>query len=85
MARRIAEFQERQQKQTEEADKTIRPGSRRSAGAMTRGSKKVEEHYPPRIAALKEKYEKDRRELDESYQQDQGDHPSSNTNRPGTN
>ena len=40
------------------------------------GIKKVEEHYPPRIAALKEKYEKDRRELDESYRQIKDDHPA---------
>ena len=31
-------------------------------------AKKIEDVYPARIAALKEKYEKDRKELDESYQ-----------------
>ncbi len=31
------------------------------------GLKKAEDDFPPRIAALKEKYEKDRREFDEAY------------------
>ena len=44
-----------------------RRGSSRSSVSRDEGLKKAEEHYPPRIAALKEKYEKDRRELDESY------------------
>ena len=46
-------------------------------------SKKVEDVYPARIAALKEKYEKDRKELDESYAH-QGDHPGAIQARPGT-
>ncbi len=69
MAAQFADFQARHQKQTAEAD-TKYPALleaikvRRDAGLQ-----KAEEHYPPRIAALKEKYENDRRELDESFRQ----------------
>ena len=69
MARRVAEFQSRQQKQTEEADKVYPAKLEEIRRRHDEGLKKAEDHYPPRIAALKEKYEKDRRELDESYQQ----------------
>ena len=60
-----------------------RPSSRQIQRRHDDGIKKVEDHYPPRIAALKEKYENDRRELDESYAR-----PRQTTqeqyNRPGT-
>ena len=61
-----AEFQSRHQKQTEEADKTFPARLDQIRVSRDEGLKKAEEHFPPRIAALKEKYEKDRRELDES-------------------
>ena len=61
-------FKSRHQKQTEEADQTFPGTARTNQGRRDEGLKKAEEHFPPRIAALKEKYEKDRRELDESYQ-----------------
>ena len=61
------EFQSRHQKQTEEADKTYPARLEQIRVRRDEGLKKAEEHFPPRIAALKEKYEKDRSELDESY------------------
>ena len=69
MARRVAEFQSRQQKHTEDADKVYPAKLEDIRRIHDEGMKKVEDKYPPRITALKEKYEKDRRQVDESYQQ----------------
>jgi DNA segregation ATPase FtsK/SpoIIIE, S-DNA-T family len=69
LGRRVAEFQDRQQKQIDEADQIYPAKLEDIRRRQDEGNKKVEAHYPPRIVALKEKYEKDRRELDESNQQ----------------
>ena len=82
MVRRIAEFQSRQEKQTAEADaaypvKLEEIRKRHDAGITT-----IEEHYPPRIAAQKEKYEKDRRHSMSRTRKPRRP-PSSSTTRPG--
>jgi len=69
MTQRFAEFQQRHQKQTGEADTTYPARLEEIRLRRDDGLKKAEEHYPPRIVALKDKYEKDRRELDDSYRQ----------------
>jgi hypothetical protein len=69
MGRRIADFQQRHQKQTGEADTTYPARLEEIKRRRDESLKKAEEHYPPRITALKNKYENDRIELDESYRQ----------------
>jgi DNA segregation ATPase FtsK/SpoIIIE, S-DNA-T family len=69
LGRRVAEFQDRQQKQTEEADRVYPAKLEEIRRRQDEGNKKVEDHYPPKITALKAKYEKDRREVDESNQE----------------
>ncbi len=69
MTRRNTEFQQRHQKQTQEADTTYPARLDQIRLRRDDGLKKAEEHYPPRIAALKEKYESDRRQIDEDYRQ----------------
>jgi DNA segregation ATPase FtsK/SpoIIIE, S-DNA-T family len=69
MARRVAEFQSRQQKHTEDADKLYPAKLDEIRRIHDEAMKKADDKYPPLITALKEKYEKDRRQVDESYQQ----------------
>ena len=70
MARIVAEAEQKRRRSSTRRPTSSSPrSSSRSAMRRDEQMKKVEEVYPARIAARKEKYDADKKQLDESYQQ----------------
>src|SRR4029077_12463800 len=64
---RIAESDDRRQRERQEADIKFPARLAEQRQRRDEGIARAEEHYPPRIKALDEKYEQDSKQLQESY------------------